>query len=226
MDAADGFPRRAVVGMAVTALACGAAPNARATSPALTAVGAGGPAIDAVRIRTGGQSGVDRAALKFVTKDLPPELRNNYGGWCPRGGLAEDAPYTSPPALLRDYPLLCETPSEEPAQRTAWNARDSHATLILMRGTDLHGAGEGTVFTYQVARLVFERPCLAVDISKQDWPESLRAARDWLVRTFSGLDVARFVLNVAGPRDSIQHGIEEDARAFLRKLFLQAAESP
>ena len=68
------------------------------------------------RIRTGGQSGVDRAAL-----DVARELNIEICGWCPRGGWAED--YTTPPGLLSDYPELTETPSAGTTQRTLWNMR-------------------------------------------------------------------------------------------------------
>ena len=72
------------------------------------------------RIRTGGQTGVDRAALDTARK---------YGieicGWCPKGGWAEDCPL--PPGLLADYPELRETPSAGTSQRTRWNMRDTDA---------------------------------------------------------------------------------------------------
>lgn len=77
------------------------------------------------RIRTGGQTGVDRAALDTARK---------YGieicGWCPNGGWAED--YPSAPGLLKDYPELQETPSEETTQRTLWNIRDADAVLTII----------------------------------------------------------------------------------------------
>lgn len=50
-------------------------------------------------IRTGGQSGVDRAALDFAIEHGIP-----YCGWCPKGDWAED--YPDPPGLLRDYSEL------------------------------------------------------------------------------------------------------------------------
>ena len=50
-----------------------------------------------VKIRTGGQSGVDRAAMDFAIEHGIP-----YCGWCPKGGWAED--YPDSPGLLRDYP--------------------------------------------------------------------------------------------------------------------------
>ena len=78
-----------------------------------------------VRIRTGGQSGVDRAAMDFAR-----ENGIELCGWCPKGGWAED--YPDPPGLLRDYPELQETPSEGTEQRTKWNMRDAGAILTII----------------------------------------------------------------------------------------------
>ena len=76
-------------------------------------------------IRTGGQSGVDRAAMDFAREhDIP------LCGWCPKGGRAEDYPYA--PGLLADYPEFVETPSEGTEQRTKWNMRDSDAILTII----------------------------------------------------------------------------------------------
>lgn len=78
-----------------------------------------------LRIRTGGQSGVDRAAMDFArAHDIP------LCGWCPKNGWAED--YPEPPGLLKDYPELTETPSEGTEQRTKWNMRDCGAILTIL----------------------------------------------------------------------------------------------
>lgn len=50
------------------------------------------------------------------------------GGWCPRGRLAEDGP------ISPVYPLSEETTLSDYAVRTAWNVRDSDATLVLAAG--------------------------------------------------------------------------------------------
>ena len=71
------------------------------------------------RVVSGGQTGVDRAAL-----DVAIALGFAHGGWCPAGRLAEDGPIDA------RYPLR-ETPSADPSQRTEWNVRDSDATLVL-----------------------------------------------------------------------------------------------
>jgi hypothetical protein len=113
--------------------------------------------------------------------------------------------------VLRLYPRLTETPSADPGQRTAWNVRDSHATLILVRG----GAPDrspGTDWTRQCAELVFLRPCLVADIVP---PETVGAVTFWLERTASGLGVAELILNVAGPRESEAPGLGVEAGRFL-----------
>jgi hypothetical protein len=71
---------------------------------------------------SGGQTGVDRAAL-----DAALALGLPIGGWCPLGRRTEDGPVPD------RYPLR-ETPSADYAERTEWNVRDSDATLILHRG--------------------------------------------------------------------------------------------
>src|SRR6185437_15218992 len=108
-----------------------------------------------MRIVSGGQSGVDRAAL-----DVALELGLPYGGWCPRGGWAEDLPV--PPGLLARYPLLRETPAAEPAQRTRWNVRDSDATLILLAGAP-PAPDSGTALTLATA-VRLGRPVAVVDL--------------------------------------------------------------
>jgi hypothetical protein len=167
-----------------------------------------GSVMATVTIRAGGQTGVDRAALDFaVRRGLP------YAGWCPRGGWAED--HETPPGVLALYPQLTETPLRAPEQRTAWNVRDSHATLILVRGGD-PGRSPGTALTRQMADSVFRRPCLVADVAR---PDAAAAARAWLDRTATGLGVAEVVLNVAGPRESEAPGICADATRFLEQLL-------
>ena len=76
-------------------------------------------------IRSGGQSGVDRAALDFARKH-----NMEICGWCPKGDWAED--YPEAPGILAVYPELQETPEAEPWQRTLWNMRDAQAILTIM----------------------------------------------------------------------------------------------
>ncbi|MCF8366676.1 MAG: putative molybdenum carrier protein [Bacteroidales bacterium] len=70
-------------------------------------------------IISGGQTGVDRAALDFA-------LSNGLvcSGWCPQGRLAEDG------FINMRYPLS-EVHSVEHTVRTELNVLDSDATLII-----------------------------------------------------------------------------------------------
>ena len=87
------------------------------------------------RIRSGGQTGVDRAAL-----DTARRYNIEICGWCPRGGWAEDCPEA--PGILAEYPELKETPEVEPWQRTLWNMRDADAILTIV--PEGSGVSEGT----------------------------------------------------------------------------------
>lgn len=145
------------------------------------------------KVVSGGQSGVDRAAL-----DVALELGLPCGGWCPKGRAAEDG------TLPARYPLT-ETPSEIHAQRTEWNVRDSDGTLVLTRGTPT----EGTALTVKLARK-HKKPCLVLDFLERPDPSAVRAWADpHGIRT----------LNVAGPRESKCPGIYADAKDFLQKAL-------
>jgi Circularly permutated YpsA SLOG family len=159
-------------------------------------------------IRSGGQTGVDRAAL-----DVARELSIPYAGWCPRGGWAEDHP--QPPGLLIDYPQLVETPSIESDQRSTWNIRDADATLILSRPRI---ESPGTQFTRVCAQVMYrKKPFLQIELTDEN---AVAKVKEWLGR-FS----QPFSLNVAGPRESEAAGIYEHAAAFLRTL-LAAMQQP
>jgi len=152
---------------------------------------------------------VDRAALDFaISRGIP------YTGWCPGGGWAED--FAVPPGVLVKYPHLKETPSSKPQQRTAWNVRDSHATLVIVQGNDF-GFSPGTAFTVECSTLIFMRPCHVADVTSHN---AALDARDWLdhlARATAGNDV--LILNVAGPRESEWPGANAAALEFLSKIF-------
>lgn len=145
------------------------------------------------KIVSGGQTGVDRAALEFAL-----ERGISCGGWCPRGRLAEEGP------IDERYPLK-ETPSEDYAQRTRWNVRDSDGTLILTAGEPTGG----TALTKDFADTM-GKPCFVVDLD--DKPDAAPVQK-WIENN------AIRILNVAGPRASQQPEIYEQAVAFLKKLF-------
>ena len=159
-----------------------------------------------MKIITGGQTGVDRAAL-----DVAVGSGIDYGEWCPRGGWAEDFP--EPPGVRAKFPQLKETPLADPAQRTAWNIRDSDAVLILV-GDAGTSVSAGTMLAGQLADGQ-GKPMLIVDLSRAD---AMVGAKEWLetqrVRFGAGLR-----LGIGGPRESEAPGIYQRTRAFLSALF-------
>ena len=134
-----------------------------------------------LKIVSGGQTGVDRAAL-----DVALALGLPVGGWCPKGRRAEDG------VIPDRYPLL-ETPERNYPARTRRNIEDSDGTLILNRGT-LDG---GTALTVAYARQI-GKPCLVVALEEGIEPA---AFRDWLEAN----SIA--VLNVSRPRERQRPGV-------------------
>ena len=159
-----------------------------------------------MKIISGGQTGVDRAAL-----DVAIERHLPCGGWCPQGGWAEDLP--DPPGVLAHYPFLKETPDRHPLQRTEWNVRDSDATLIITDGQGL-GASIGTRRAHEWARQ-HGKPELVVDADDAKAPG--RAAA-WLLaqRKRFGTDMT---LSIGGPRESEAPGINARARALIAAML-------
>lgn len=145
-------------------------------------------------IVSGGQTGVDRAAL-----DVARECKIPCGGWCPLGRWAEDG------AIPSLYPLR-ETATGDVKVRTELNVIDSDGTVVLTSGMPADGTG----LTTQCA-VHHRKPYLEIDLDKPPRPESVR---DWIashqIRT----------LNIAGPRESHRPGfVYTAALAFLRRVF-------
>ncbi len=98
------------------------------------------------KVVSGGQTGVDRAALDWaISRNIP------HGGWCPHGRLADDG------RIPARY-LLHETPTHAPIQRTEWNVRDSDGTVIFSLNQRISG---GTLATLEFARL-HKKPALHI----------------------------------------------------------------
>lgn len=149
------------------------------------------------KIISGGQTGVDRAAL-----DAAIYLELEHGGWCPRGRRAEDGP-------ISEIYQLIETSEQVYSVRTEKNVVDSDGTLILFRD-QLRG---GTELTVKLAKK-HKRPLLCLNlVESYATPAAAERAstqlRQWLVEANIG------VLNVAGPRESNSKGIAREAELFL-----------
>lgn len=150
-----------------------------------------------IEIRSGGQTGVDRAAL-----DVAIELGVPHGGWVPRGRLAEDGP------LPERYTGMRETESVRLDVRTRRNVRDSDATLILTAGEP---AG-GTALTIRAAQRL-GKPLLVLDLRGLSLTAAALRTREWLASLPRPL-----VLNVAGPRASTAPDAYDLARGLLLEL--------
>jgi Circularly permutated YpsA SLOG family len=159
-----------------------------------------------MKIISGGQTGVDRAAL-----DVAIERGMPWGGWCPKGGWAEDFP--DPPGLLAKYPHLRETALSHPLQRTEWNVRDANATLIV---TDSEGLSVsiGTRRAHQWAHQ-HGKPLLVVDASE---PEAPARAATWL-RAQRKRFGAAMTLGIGGPRESEAPGIYARAKLLVAAML-------
>ena len=146
------------------------------------------------RIVSGGQTGVDRAALTVAI-----ELGIEHGGWCPKGRRAEDG-------AIPDCFAMQELDSTDYSARTIRNIIDSDATLILHVGP-LTG---GTALTASAARQ-HNRPLLKIDLSE---PCDAAKVREWLAAHQIK------ILNIAGPRESTCPGVFERSSAFLKRVLI------
>ncbi len=152
-----------------------------------------------LKIVSGGQTGVDRAALDFAIHH-----GFKHGGWCPRDRRAEDGPIPSGYALH-------ETDSSDYIARTEQNVLDSDATLIVAREMELSG---GTAFT-NICAEKNNRPVLVAcesDGVSRGTERLSQFLRQHHVRT----------LNVAGPRESQAPGIGR----FVEQLLAAALADP
>ncbi len=148
------------------------------------------------KIISGGQTGVDRAAL-----DVAIDLNIPCGGWCPRGRLAEDG------VIDQKYQLQ-ETASRKYPIRTEMNVLVSDATLILTRGKPDRGTG----LTLRLAKL-HNKPYWVINLDNNEIaPDKL-----WAEMDFKSIKE----LNIAGPRESSKEGIYKEAYGYLHQLFSQ-----
>lgn len=150
------------------------------------------------KIRSGGQSGVDRAAMDFAREQGIPLC-----GWCPKNGWAED--YPNPPGLLKDYPELTETPSKGTAQRTKWNMRDSDAILTIIPEKPLSSPGTDVGLK--------EGKLLSKPMYTADGQEDISKIVFWLQSLPEGTELC-----IGGPRASEWPEAYETTMAVLRAV--------
>lgn len=148
------------------------------------------------KIISGGQTGVDRAALDFAIRHAIP-----YGGCVPKGRWAEDGP------INERYQTLIETESVDPAERTRRNVVDSDCVLVVSRGRPDGGTRLTITFAKQYAK-----PFIHVDLAQEN------LFQGGLLQSCSDLVRGNETM-IAGPRESKCPGIYDEALGFLEEMF-------
>lgn len=146
-----------------------------------------------LKIISGGQTGVDRAAL-----DVALKLGIQCGGFCPKGRKSEDG------TIPEKYPLT-ETQSDTYPKRTALNVKTGDATLILIAANP----DRGTQLTIDLCKR-YNKPCLVIDLNDENDPADIKF---WIDKNKIS------TINIAGNRESISPGVNEKAYKFLTILF-------
>lgn len=164
------------------------------------------------KIISGGQTGVDRAALDFAI-----ERGIAHSGWCPAGRKAEDGP------LDARYHLR-ETRAAGYWPRTVLNVRDCTSALVVFnsrvgmspgthRTIDLLGGTRRAGDSGEAARPFYE-----FDLNAYDY--CMKQLRRWLAGgSWSDRVADLSVLNIAGPRESKAPGIYAATLALLREVW-------
>ncbi len=160
------------------------------------------------KVISGGQTGVDQAALRAAQASGLA-----IGGWCPPGRESEAGP------IPECFPLR-ETPAERSPDaphvprslRTEWNVRDSDGALILTRRRQRDAADDpGSAWAAECARRN-GRPLLVCDPAD---PQAAACIVEWLCAA------PIETLSVGGPSESTQPGIGATAYALLVDVFGQ-----
>ena len=133
----------------------------------------------ALKIISGGQTGVDRAAI-----DVALRHRINCGGWCPAGRLDEFG-------KIPDHYPVQELQGGGFTERTLQNVKDSDGTVVIYPG-ELRGGTEQSVrFCVDL-----KRPHKLIDASKISAEGAAKLIGDFVDKNKIN------ILNVAGPRES------------------------
>ena len=131
-----------------------------------------------IKIISGGQTGVDRAAL-----DAAIELGFEYGGFCPRRGVAEDG-------VIQNKYNLTELSSSQYLMRTFENVQASYGTLIIHQGT----VSGGTLKTKDYCQMI-NKPFVEVNLL-EDLKKIPVNLNNWIKENHI------IIMNVAGPKES------------------------
>jgi len=137
-----------------------------------------------IKIISGGQTGVDRAAL-----DAALDAGVACGGWCPADRTAEDG-------VIPDHYPLQPLPGGGNNDRTRRNVADSDGTVIFSFGTPAGGTE-----TTRSAAGELNKPLLFIDTQTTEPHAAVRQMRAFLRQH------EIHTLNIAGPRAGEQPAI-------------------
>ena len=132
-----------------------------------------------LKIISGGQTGVDRAAI-----DVALRHRINCGGWCPAGRLDEFG-------KIPDHYPVQELQGGGFRERTLQNVKDSDGTVAVYSGKLRGGTDQSVRFCVEL-----QRPHQLIDASRISAEGAAKLIADFVRENKIG------ILNVAGPRQS------------------------
>lgn len=153
------------------------------------------------RIISGAQTGADRGGLEAAW-----DLKLATGGYAPLGWRSEDGEIPEPYRCG-----MIQSSSSHYPIRTELNIQHSDGTLILSLGP--LNRDSGSILTAKIARRL-NKPVVLL-IIETEWHSTMRVqrARSWL------RDNHVCTLNVAGPRESREPGIQAAVRACLVQIL-------
>ncbi len=153
--------------------------------------------IKSLRIVSGGQTGVDRAAMDFAL-----ENKIECFGWCPKGRKAEDG------IIPDSYPLK-ETETTCYEKRTLKNVEESDGLLVFVDGE----ADEGTILAIDHAEKQ-NKPTYIIHLSM-----NVEDQETGILEFLKYQNVT--TINIVGPRESNSPGIYRKTKSFLEELLLR-----
>ncbi len=151
--------------------------------------------IKSLQIISGGQTGVDRAALDFAL-----ENKIDCSGWCPKGRRAEDGP------IPLSYPLR-ETKEFRYSERTIKNVEESQGVLVFVDGKP----DKGTILALDHAEKR-NMPIYIIHLTM-----NVEDQETGILNLLENNDIS--VINIVGACESNSPGIYNKTKAFLEELF-------
>ena len=158
------------------------------------------------KIVSGGQTGVDRAAL-----DVAISLDISRGGWCPKGRLDEAGVIPEKYDELIEVPGVFFDETENYSTRTKLNIMDSDGTLVIVPSLPIPShIQDGTVLTITEVKKK-GKPFIVIGINE--------GIEDNIFKCIKWIDENSIQeLNFAGPRESVCPGIYDSSFSFLMNL--------